>query len=483
MRVGIAGLLHESNTFLPRPTVYEDFASTSLTQGADLVERWQDAQHELGGFLQGSREFGLTPAPALAGFAVPSGALTPEAFEQLAGELIEAIVAAGPVDGMLLALHGATVARNFPDADGELLRRVRAQLGPDTPIVTTLDLHANISPAMAAYSTAIVAYRSNPHLDQRERGVEAAGLMHRILTGSARPVQALETPPMLIRISSQYTAEQPAKGLYDDVREALTWPGILSASIAMGFYYADVEEMGASFLAVADGDAALARRAAQWMARRAWERRHEFAAQLPKPEEAVRRAARSSRTPVVLMDVGDNVGGGSPGDSRVLFDEVLRQGVENGLVILYDPPAVEACVQAGVRGIVRIGDLSGTVRTLSDGRYFETQVRHGGWTYNDQGITAVVETGQRHTIVLTSRRMAPMSLEQILSLGIHPERKRLLIVKGVVAPRAAYEPIAGEIVLVDTPGVTADDPGAFEYHRRRRPLYPLELVERPLRLP
>ena len=158
----------------------------------------------------------------------------------------------------------------------------------------------------------------------------------------------------------------------------------------------------------------------------------------------------------------------------MLFDEILRQGVENALVILYDPPAVQACLEAGVRGAVRMGDLSGTVRTLSDGRYVETQVRHGGWTYNDQGITAVVETGQRHTIVLTSRRMAPMSLEQILSLGIHPERKRILIVKGVVAPRAAYEPIAGEIVLVDTPGVTADDPGEFEYQRRRRPLYPLE---------
>jgi microcystin degradation protein MlrC len=474
MRVGIAGLLHESNTFLPRPTVYEDFATTSLCKGGELIERWQGAKHELGGFLQGASELGHSPAPALAAFAVPSGALTPEAFEQLTAELLNAIDAAGPVDGMLLALHGATVASHFPDADGEILRRVRNQLGPNIPIVTTLDLHANISPAMVAHSTAIVAYRSNPHLDQRERGLEAAGLLDRILTGRARPVQALEAPPMLIRISSQYTAEAPAKGLYDDVREALTWPGILSASVAMGFYYADVEEMGASFLAVADGDPALARRAAQWMARRAWDRRHEFAAQLPKPAEAVSRAAQSGRTPVVLMDVGDNVGGGSPADSRVLFDEILRQQLDNALVILYDPPAVEACVQAGVRGTVRIGDLPGTVRTLSDGRYIETQVRHGGWTYNDQGVTAVVETAQRHTIVLTSRRMAPMSLEQILSLGIHPERKRILIVKGVVAPRAAYEPIAGEIVLVDTPGVTADDPGEFVYQRRRRPLYPLE---------
>src|SRR5258708_5718009 len=208
-----------------------------------------------------------------------------------------------------------------------------------------------------------------------------------------------------------------------------TAPLLLSASAGMGFHYADVEEMGAWFLAVADGEAALARRAAQWMARRAWERRHEFAASLPKPDEAVRRAAQSGRVPVVLMDVGDNVGGGSPGDSRVLFDEVLRQGVENSLVILYDPAAVESCVRAGVRGAVRIGDLPGTVRTLSDGLYVETQVRHGGWKYNDQGVTAVVETPQRHTLVLTNRRIAPMSLGQILSLGVHPEGQRILSVQ------------------------------------------------------
>jgi microcystin degradation protein MlrC len=477
MRVGIAGLLHESNTFLPTPTVYEDFASTSLTRGEALVERWQGAPHELGGFLEGARQFGFTPAPAMAAYAVPSGALTADAFDRLVSELLEAIEAAGPLDGLLIALHGATVAVNFPDADGEVLRRVRALLGPRMPIVCTLDLHANISAAMATHSTALISYRSNPHLDQRERGLEAAGLLDRILRGQTNPVQALETPPMLIRISSQYTAEPPAQGLYQDVQDVLRWPGILSASVAMGFYYADVEEMGAAFLAVADDDAALAGRAAQWLARRAWDRRQEFAAHLPNPSEAVRLAAQSKHTPVVLMDVGDNVGGGSPGDSTVLFAEVLRQGVPNALVVLYAPEAVRACVNAGVRSSVRISspiELAGTVRTLSDGHYIETQVRHGGWKYNDQGITAVVETQQQHTVVFTSRRMAPMSLEQVLSLGIHPERKRILIVKGAVAPRAAYEPVAGKIILVDTPGVTADDPGRFEYRKRRRPLYPLE---------
>ena len=475
-RAGILGFLHESNTFLPTPTTYEHFASTSLTRGPAVAERWRGAHHEIGGFFVGLAESRVQAVPCMATFAVPSGAITAQAYERLANELLDSVRQALPLDGLLVALHGATASEEYPDADGELLRRLRELVGPAMPVVVTLDLHANVSAAMVERSTAIVAYRTNPHLDQEQRGYEAAMLLARTLTAEIRPVQALETPPMLIQISRQYTASAPARGLYSDLEQVLLRPGILSASVAMGFYYADVEEMGASFLAVADGDAGAAGAAAKWMADRAWNRRAEFTGELPDPATAVREAAASGRKPVVLMDVGDNVGGGSPGDSAVLFAELMRQGVRNGLVILYDPEAVQQCVGAGVRGVVELhkGGIRGRVRTISDGLFRETQIRHGGWGEFDQGVTAVVETEEEHTIILTSRRMAPMSLEQVLSLGVRPERKNILIVKGVVAPRAAYEPVAGEIVLVDTPGVTSDNPRHFEYRRRRRPLYPLE---------
>jgi microcystin degradation protein MlrC len=223
------------------------------------------------------------------------------------------------------------------------------------------------------------------------------------------------------------------------------------------------------------------------MAERAWNRRAEFEGRLATVEEAVRRAEQSSRGPVVLMDMGDNVGGGSPGDSTILFAEILRQNLYNALVILCDPEAVKACIEAGVRQTValKVGGkaddkhgqpiaIRGLVRTLSDGLFHETKVVHGGWGASDQGVTAVIETEEKHTIVLTSNRMAPFSLEQILSLGIRPERKRAIVVKGVIAPRAAYEPVAAEIILVDTPGLTSADPGRFTYSARRKPLYPLE---------
>lgn len=487
VRIGVAGFLHESNTFLGVPTSYEDFQAASLTRGAALVQRWTGAHHELGGFLDVLAAEQVEIVPLLATFAVPSGTIAAAAYERICAEMLEDLRAALPLDGLLLALHGATVSEQFPDADGELLRRVREVTGPRLPIVNTLDLHANVSEQMIALADATVAYRSNPHLDQRERGQEAAQLLLRILRGEIRPVQALETPPMVIAISKQHTASEPAKLLYDDLRHVLTWPGILSASVTMGFYYADVAEMGAAFFAVADGDAAQARKAAQYMAGRAWERRAELTAGLPSPQQAVEHAIGAVRSPVTIMDVGDNVGAGSPADSTILFAEILRQQGRNAMVVLCDPDAVAQCLAKGPGQRVRLDvggktdsrhgapvPVEGVIRTLSDGHFEERQVRHGGWGACDQGLTAVVETAEEHTVVLTSRRMAPMSLEQVISLGVHPERKQILIAKGVVAPRAAYEPVSAEIVLADTPGVTSDNPKHFTYQRRRRPLYPME---------
>ncbi|MCC6585608.1 MAG: M81 family metallopeptidase [Bryobacterales bacterium] len=479
-RVGIAGFLHESNSFLRQQTSYEAFSQTSLTRGDELVSRWRTALHELGGMLAGAEEEGFEIVPIYATFAVPSGPIEAATYERIAMELADELQRAMPLGGLLLALHGATVAVSYPDADGEMLRRIREVVGPELPVVVTFDLHANISREMAERSTALIGYQTNPHLDQRERGLDAARLMGRILRGEVRPVQALESPPMLMQNSRQHTAAEPASIIFEKLREVTSWPGIVSASIAMGFPHSDVNEMGAHFVAVADGDDELARKAARTLAAFSWELRDRFAGNLPSVESSVAQARRAERTPVVLLDVGDNVGGGSAANSTVLYQELLRQDVRNGLIVLCDPAGVDVCVWAGVRNAVTVtvGDppvtVTGRVRTLHDGMFEETQVRHGGWSKNDQGITAVIETAEQHTVVLTSRRMAPFSLEQLMSLGIHPERKRALVVKGVIAPRAAYEPVAAEFILVDTPGATTDNPIHLPYRHRRKPLFPME---------
>src|SRR5213079_2611150 len=173
-RVGVLGFLHESNTFLPVPTTYEDFERASLTRGDKMLERWKGGRHELSGMFAGLEESGLTAVPCMATFAVPSGALTEDTYERLVAELLDSVRQNFPVDALLVALHGATVSVPYPDADCEFLRRLRELVGPAMPIVITLDLHANISETMARHSTALVTYRSNPHLDQEERGREAA---------------------------------------------------------------------------------------------------------------------------------------------------------------------------------------------------------------------------------------------------------------------------------------------------------------------
>lgn len=473
-RIGIAGLLHESNTFFEGRTTWDDFAAATLTEGDATRRRWLGAHHELGGFFTGCAVEEMEAVPGFTTVAVPGPTIDADSFERLAAIVMRSVVAMGPIDGLLLALHGATVSERYPDADGEILKWIRFAKGDDFPIVVTLDLHANVSEAMVRRANAIVSYRTNPHLDQRDRGLEAAQLMARILRNEVQPVMALESPPMLIPIGAQNTSQAPARGLYEDLEEVLTWPGILSASVHMGFYYADVAEMCASFLAVADGDGALARRAAQWMAQRAWDRRDEFRLEPLAPAAAVAQAMRLPEKPVVLMDIGDNVGGGSPGDSQVLLEECLQQGARNSLIVLHAPAAAARYAQLGPGSTVYLPMGPATVRLVADGRFTEPEPRHGGWTHCDQGLTVVLESEDRHTIVLTTLRMAPFSLRQLTSLGISPSAKDILIVKGVIAPQAAYRQVASHILLVDTPGHTAHNPQSFQYQSSGRSLFPID---------
>jgi len=483
LRIGLMGFMHESNTFVSIPTTLQEFKEGGIFRGDEITERWTASHHELAGFIEGGAHHDFETIPLITAHATPGGILTRRVFETILGEMLDLLKGDRDLDGLLLALHGAMVAEGYPDADGEIAGRLREAFG-GKPIVMTLDCHANISQRMIQSTTATILYRSNPHVDQRERGLEAASIIAKTVRGEIQPVQALETPPIIINISRQYTNQDPARGLVSDAEHVMKQPRILSASVGLGFAFADVEKMGASFLVVADGDPRYAREHTRWMARRAWERRHEFLMDLPSPAEAMRLAAGSSEFPVVLMDVGDNIGGGSPGDSTILLDEAFRQGVEGTLIVLTDPVAAQRCAEAeiGAHVSLEVGGktdghpilIKGTVSSISDGKFTDDKPRHGGQKFYDQGLTAVLETPDHHTIVLTSRRMPPFSLEQVLSLGIDPQSKRVIIVKGVIAPRAAYEPIAKEVITVDTPGSTSANVFGFQYHSRRRPLYPFE---------
>ena len=492
MRFAVLGLSHETNTFSSVPANYERFAQEGILRGQEIVRVFGDSGASVAGFLQAAAEFEVDAIPLIHARAGPIGLITRDAFDRLVGEMLQLLAREGPWDGVLLANHGAAVAAQYPDADAEIARRVRELVGPSATVGMALDMHANVSRAMVASTDIVTIYRTNPHLDARPRAYECAELAFRAARGQIQPRQWLETPPLAINIVKQFTGDEPMKSLVADSLRAQAEPGILSTSLAQGYPYADVAEMGMSFLAIADDDPDLARSQSQWMARRAWDRRADMDVPIPAAAEALAIAAahhdaNSAAGPVVLMDVGDNIGGGSSADSTVILAEAKRRRVRGFLQTLYDPGAVDSCIAAGVGAEIEMqvgaktDDLHGSpvpvrgrVTRLSDGRYEDAGPTHGGYRYFDSGPTAVLETTDGHTLVLTSRRDGNTSREQMYSVGIRPERFRVVVAKGVVSPRPAYEPIASRIVLVDTPGVTSADLSGFNYRRRRRPLYPFE---------
>jgi microcystin degradation protein MlrC len=485
-RIAIGGLMHESNTFAPGRTDLAAFLSGGLETGPGIAARWGEAHHEVGGFLEGARRFGFEPVPTLMGWATPAGPLDAETYRELTDRLVASIRAAGPVDAVLLALHGAMVAEGQDDADGATLARVRDLIGPDRPIIASLDYHANVSPLMARASDALVAYQTYPHVDQRERGLKAASLAFQAANGSIRPTQALCKPPVLIHLLAQETGREPLRPLMDDLTSFEPSRGYLDASLLAGFPYADTPATGPSCVVVTDDNPELAEEAAARMAERLWALRRELTATPPRPAEAVAAALQAERTPVILVDIGDNVGGGSAADSTVLLHELIRQSADRSVVVLFDPNSVQECARAGVGHEVALDvggkidrnapplPFRGRVRVLHDGRYVEDQPRHGGLRVNDQGLTAVVEDVRGNTVVLTSLRHPPFSLGQLTSLGLRPGSARVIVVKAAVAYKAAYAPIAGTIIEVDTPGLTASNPARYTYHKVRRPILPLD---------
>jgi microcystin degradation protein MlrC len=486
MRIAVAGFMHESNNFNPLRTDRAAFAAQSLTFGPALLDEWRDAHHEVGGFLQAIAADGDEAVPIVMAWATPAGPVADDVLEEVTAHLIEQLKRQRP-DGLLLALHGAMVADSYPDADGEVATRLRQAMGPDFPLVITFDLHGNLSPRLIASCNAAVAYRTCPHIDQRETGRRAAAILHQMLRGRTKPCQALAKPPLIVNIMTHDTSQQPLKEFMDAARELEQQPGVLAVSLLPGFTYADVPQMGPSVVVVTDNDPSLARREADRLAGRLWDARERLAAALPDAPAAVVQALKAERLPAVLVDTGDNVGGGSAADGTVLLAELLRQEATDSVVCLYAPEEVKQCAAAGVGAEVRLvvggkidrlhGDpvpVSGRVRVLHDGTYVEPEVRHGGKRVNRMGLTALVELPGRNLLVLTSQRHPPFSLGQLTCLGIQPQRQRILVVKAAIAYKAAYAPIAGTIIPVDTPGLTAVNPHRFPYRHIRRPMYPLD---------
>jgi microcystin degradation protein MlrC len=485
-RIAVAGFMHESNTFNPLYTDRAAFEAQSLTFGPALLDEWAPAHHEMGGFIEAVREQGDELVPLVMAWATPAGPVRDRIFDEITGRLAERLRQEKP-DGLLLALHGAMVTESHLDADGETLARLRQAVGPNLPIVVTLDFHGNVSQRLIDNCQAAVSYQTNPHVDQRACGRKAATLLNKILRDGLRPAQALSKPPLIVNIMVQDTSCEPLRSFLAQARELEREPECLSVSLMAGFPYADVPQMGPSVIVVSAGDQARAQRTADSFGERLWEARQQMSRKLPDAVTAVRQALQADRVPVVLVDTGDNVGGGSAGDGTVILAEILRQRATDSVVCLYAPNEVQECLRSGVGRQVTLtvggkvdrhhGEpvaIQGQVKLLHDGVYVEPEIRHGGKRVNHMGLTAMLELADGNLLVLNSQRHPPFSLGQLTCLGIRPERMWLLVVKAAIAYKAAYAPVGGTIIEVDTPGLTAVNPERFAYRHIRRPLYPLD---------
>lgn len=488
--IGVAGISHESNSFNARTTGLEDFSPAIGEESAEefLRERAK-SRTTVSGYIEGAKRFKLDLHPTLVAKATPKGPVTDRAFNTMAEEILRRLKAAPKLDGILLAQHGAMVVESYPSGDAELTRRVREAFGPDMPIIVTHDFHANVTPDIVEHSDVLITYKENPHIDTFERGIQAAEIMARMVRGEVKPTQALVKPPMNYNIVYQHTKSEPLLPIVEESRRLEQRAEVLAVSVSGGYQYADVPWMGPTAIVATDDDPDLAQSEAQRLSDMLWATRDRIVLRELDASDAVRAAIEHDGRPVVLIDMGDNIGGGTPGDSTFLLEELIRQDAQGWVMVIADPEAYAVAEKAGVGRPFDFGvggktddmhgkpiRIRGRVRSLHEGRYVETEVRHGGGRYWDMGRTAVIHVDgssldEPNLLLLTTERSSPNSAHQLISNGVYVERQKIIVAKGAIAPRAAYEPIASKIIPVDTPGATAVNTEHFEYKRVREGLF------------
>ena len=382
MRIAIGCIGHETNTFSPVTTTINNFKKGSYHRGDEIIDAFRETRTITGGFLDVAGQLNLQPVPLLWTFATPSGMVEHAAYEVLKAEFLTLLQNAGKLDGVLLDLHGAMVTDELEDAEGDLIKAVREIVG-ETWIVTTLDLHANITAKMARYSDVIIGFDTYPHVDCYERGFEAGQLLFGMNDGKIQPTMAYRQLPLLTAPPAQCTMKTPMTEVLKALHALETERGVVTATLSMGFPFADITDAGVSILVTTNGDMALAEDYADQFASYIWEMREQFTFNLHTVESAIEIANQTDDKPIVLADGADNPGGGGPCDGTTILQKFIEADVQDAVIaVIADPESVARSVEAGVGNSVQLDvggktdaqhgapvPLTGYVKTLSDGRF------------------------------------------------------------------------------------------------------------------
>ena len=489
-RVAIGGILHETHTFMEKGTTLADFAAQSLHFGDDLLASMRGARSGIGGMIDRALECDWQLLPTLYAAAMPAGVVTEAAYRKLLSELTNRLAQRMPLDGLLLALHGAMVAEGELDAEADIVAQARAIVGDGVPIVVLLDMHGNISPRLVELADVLLAYDTNPHIDAYARGLDAAEIMARLLRRELQPTSAYARPALLLPAQSTGTEAAPLSSVHARAAEIKADDKVISIAVMAGFAYADTPFTGPSIIATTDNQPQLAQNYAKELSDLLYRHRQSAQPTFLQSAAAVAEAQRFTGGPVILVDSADNIGGGTTGDGADALAAMLAQNIQEGTIVLADPEAVDLCCRAGLgtERTLAVGgkvddwhgkpvSVTGVVRALSDG-VFECELpdNHFASFYGDtvhMGRSVWLRAGGVN-ILLTERKTPPLDLAQLRHIGINPETQSMIVVKSAVAWRAAYLPIASATIEMDTAGLCSANLSRFPYQNLKRPVFPLD---------
>jgi microcystin degradation protein MlrC len=486
-RIAIGGFQHESHSFAPLPTGWAQFLHPGgfprLQRSATLLDALRGTSLPSAGAIAAAEAAGAAIAPLVWCMANPAGPVTPDAFERIAALLVAALSDAleeGPLDGVFLELHGAMVAVDFPDAEGELLRRVRAVVGPTVPIAASLDPHANKTAAMVACSDLLVPYRTYPHVDQKETGALATRLLLEMIGSGRRPAKLHWPLDFWTPLPGQCTMVAPmAEVMAERVRIAEASPGIVELGFCFGFPYADFPGCGMAIAAYAETEAQAAEATAA-LARFIAAKEADFAKGAIPAAEAVaeaKRLAAGAGRPVVLADTQDNPGGGGHGDTTGLLAELIAQQAEGAVLgLINDAESAAACHAAGEGASLPLSlggrsdgaplAVTATVERLSDGRFTLTGPMGRG-NPADLGPSALIRVAPGIRVILVSRKMQAHDQALFTHLGVEPAAQTILVLKSSVHFRAHFQPIAEAVLVAAAPGPVVADPAVLPFRNLR----------------
>ena len=487
-KVLLGQFMHETNTFSVQPGDISAFRKMFLYTGADAVDHLGDTNTEYAGFMDAARRFGWSPIHTVAASANPCGKITDAAWHVIGG-LVLAGALESNIDGVLLALHGAMVTDSYDDAEGQLLAELREVLGPEILIAITLDLHANVSDRLAEHANIIVSYRSYPHIDMRERGLQAGELLQRAMAGEVKPRTVLARRPLLDGADGGRTDAGPMLELQARAAEFEQEPGVLAVSINAGFGLADIADVGPTVLVTADGDNPRYQAMAEELMDRIWDSRAVVTNRYLTPAEAaaIAETHEGQNKPLIIADYSDNPGAGTYGDATNLLKAMLDAKLENAAFgALRDPAAAAELVAAGVGATVSIAiggkvdprfggpplEVKGEVIHTGDGRYICDGPMWAGLE-KSFGPSAVLRVGAVD-ILIVSHLLQITDLQQFLSNGIDPRQKKTVALKSMQHFRAAFEPIASKVIVCNCGALAPPDRSKLPYQKVRRPLYPLD---------